>query len=350
MRAMDEEAAGPDRGPRVGSRVVVRHRLEHPDPLSGATLTDVVGDLLGADADTLVVRTRRGEVRVPRALVTVVKEIPPTPSRRGAPHRALSVEDLQRVMVGAWPAMETEALGDWLLRASRGFTQRANSVVAVGSPGMPLAAALDVVERWYAARGLPPNLAVAGPVGFDPADDEVGAEALRRGYHRRVPTLTLTAPTRLVADHPPGGVSSSPVAMRDRRPVEVAAEMGDAWFTAYRSYRPVDDVAARAILTGSPDQVFATARDADGTVVGIGRLGLASAWGGIAAMWVGPASRRQGLASRLLTALAAAAAERGAASLHLQTDTDNAAALGLYERRGFERHHEYVNLSRAGGS
>ena len=81
-------------------------------------------------------------------------------------------------------------------------------------------------------------------------------------------------------------------------------------------------------------------------MVGIGRLGLAAAWGGIAAMWVDPPTRRQGLASLLLTALAVAAADRGAASLHLQTDLDNPEALELYERRGFERHHEYVNLIR----
>ena len=71
-------------------------------------------------------------------------------------------------------------------------------------------AALDAVERWYAERGLPPNLTVAGPVGFDPADDAVGAEALRRGYVARVATLTLTAPTRLIADLPPGGAPDGP--------------------------------------------------------------------------------------------------------------------------------------------
>jgi ribosomal protein S18 acetylase RimI-like enzyme len=346
MRAMDEETAGPDRGPRVGSRVVVRHRLHRPDALTGATLTDTVGDLVTSDADALVVRTRRGEVRVPRALVTVVKEVPPRPSRRGAPHRALSVEDLQRVMVGAWPAMETEPLGDWLLRASRGFTQRANSVVTTGSPGMPLPSALDVVERWYAARGLAPNLTLAGPVGFDPASDPLGAEALRRGWAGRVPTATLTAPTRLLADHPPRRPGAQAGAVGDpQEVVAVGGELSEAWLAAYRRYRPVDDVAARAILTGSPEQVFATATDAGGRVVGIGRLGLAAAWGGIAAMWVDPALRRRGLASDLLTALARAAATRAIASLHLQADTDNAAALRFYERRGFERHHDYVNLS-----
>ena len=244
-------------------------------------------------------------------------------------------------MVGAWPAMETARLGDWVLRASRGFTQRANSVMTAGSPGIPVPAALDTVEKWYAGRTLAPNLTVAGPVGFDPADDAVGAEALRRGYEARIATLTLTAPTRLIADPPPGG---APRGVGDPQSVEVGAELTDAWFAAYRAYRPVDDEAARAILTGSPGQAFATVREADGAVIGIGRLGLAAAWGGIAAMWVDPAARRRGVASAMLAALARAAQRAGAASLHLQTDTDNTTALALYEGHGFERHHAYVNL------
>ena len=81
-------------------------------------------------------------------------------------------------------------------------------------------------------------------------------------------------------------------------------------------------------------------------MVGIGRLGLAAAWGGLAAMWVAPPARRRGIALAMLAALARAAERAGAASLHLQTDTDNTTALALYERHGFERHHAYVNLSR----
>lgn len=341
MHDVDAPESGSDGDPPVGSRVVVRHRLPSPDPLTGATLTDVVGDLVAADADSLVVASRRGEVRVARVDVTVVKVVPPRPSRRGAPHRALSVEDLQRVMVGAWPAMETARLGDWLLRASRGFTQRANSVVAVGDPGLPLSDALVEVERWYAARDLPANLTVAVPVGSDPALDPLTLEALVRGYEVRQPTVTLTAATRAVAD------LAVPQASADSRPPVVGLDttMADEWLAAYRSYREVDEVAARAILTGSPEQVFATARDGS-QVVGVGRLGLADAWGGVAAMWVSPTARRRGVASLLLRSLAREALDRGVLSLHLQTDEANTAALALYERHGFERHHVYVNVAR----
>ena len=96
-----------------------------------------------------------------------------------------------------------------MLRASRGFTQRANSVVTAGSPGMPLAAALDAVERWYAARGLPPNLTVAGPAASTRRDDPLGALLLARGYPVARLTLALTASGEEVAAADPGGPSVS---------------------------------------------------------------------------------------------------------------------------------------------
>ena len=43
-------------------------------------------------------------------------------------------------------------------------------------------------------------------------------------------------------------------------------------------------------------------------------------------------------------ACARAAEGAGVASLHLQSDSDNHVALAVYGQRGFDRHHEYVNL------
>jgi len=52
---------------------------------------------------------------------------------------------------------------------------------------------------------------------------------------------------------------------------------------------------------------------------------------------VAPAAHRQGLGSRLLEALLAEAADRGAASVLLEVRADNAAAIALYAGHGFER-------------
>lgn len=50
---------------------------------------------------------------------------------------------------------------------------------------------------------------------------------------------------------------------------------------------------------------------------------------------VRPAARRQGLAARLLTEAAAAAAARSATRLFLEVAADNAGALALYDGAGF---------------
>ncbi len=322
----------------LGTRVALRHRLPEPDPATGSTFTETVGVLVEITDDTLTLRTRRGGVvRVSRSAVVSGRVVPPAPVRRGPPHLALAAEDLQRVMVDAWPPIEREELGGWLLRAARGFTHRANSALAVGDPGRPVDAALDAVEDWYAARGLPSGVVLVGAAGFEPWSHPLGAPLRARGYDDRVQTLTLTAAAREVA------VTASEAP--DGWEVRLEANLTPEWLAAYGRYRSVDEVAARAILTGSPEQVFASVRQGE-DVVALGRLGLAHAWGGIAAMWVGPQARRRGLGRAVVGALARAASARGIRSLHLQTDADNPGALALYESVGFTRQHGYVNLSR----
>lgn len=253
----------------------------------------------------------------------------------------LSPGALQRVMTGAWPPVETEALGEWLLRAGHGFTGRANSALAVGDPGLPLHEALAQVRRWYAARGLVASLVVAGPPELDLAGDPVASLALVSGWRDRVVTLTLTAP----ADQVAGGPSAAAPTGSE---VTVTPCMDDGWFEALTRYRAANRAAVSAVLHGSPEQRFVTERVGE-QVVGIGRLGVSDGWGGIGAMWVDPAHRRQGVAGRLLNTLAQQARGLGVAWLHLQTDSDNAAALAVYARAGFATHHGYVYLTDSSG-
>ena len=58
-------------------------------------------------------------------------------------------------------------------------------------------------------------------------------------------------------------------------------------------------------------------------------------------MEVQPGRRREGLARRVVNALLAWGAERGARSAYLQTTPDNPAALALYAPYGFVTHHRY---------
>ncbi|GMA30582.1 hypothetical protein [Litorihabitans aurantiacus] len=67
---------------RVGTRVVVRHRITDAEH----ALTDAVGDVVERTDDAVVIRTRRGDVRVELADVVAAKPVPPAPARR-APRR-----------------------------------------------------------------------------------------------------------------------------------------------------------------------------------------------------------------------------------------------------------------------
>lgn len=335
----------------IGARVVVRWRLD-PAPESAAdspSMTDSVGELLARSERDVTVATRQGTVVIARDRIVAAKEIPPKPSRRGSPHLAISMADLQRVMGPSWGALEREHLGDWELRASNGFTQRGNSVLPVGDPGLPLATAVDRIESWYAARSLPGRVSLTGPVGFDPATDPLGAEVLARGWVAASRTLNLTASTERVAAADPGGPE-----------VRTSEDLDDAWFAAYRLSRSEVPEAALGVLRGSPSHRFAsislggglaqklgmsTPGTRDPRPVAIGRLGIAHGWAGLGAVWTDPAFRGRGLAAHLTARLAAEAQADGIHLIHLQVEADNAAAIRLYERLGFEQHSSYVYLT-----
>jgi hypothetical protein len=52
------------------------------DDASGLPLTDALGELVGVDAETVTVRTRRGDVVIAAGDVRAARAVPPPPPRR----------------------------------------------------------------------------------------------------------------------------------------------------------------------------------------------------------------------------------------------------------------------------
>ena len=146
-------------GRRVSVRRVVVARQGRP------LFTDAVGILEPADAGHVAIRLRGGgRVSFRRDSVVAARIVPV----RGL---ALTGRELEEIAAQGWRGLQAERLGDWIMRAGNGFSGRANSVLLLGSPGVPLPDAVAHVQAWYAARDLPPKFQV-------PLPDQVEVTAL----------------------------------------------------------------------------------------------------------------------------------------------------------------------------
>ncbi|MFD5427754.1 GNAT family N-acetyltransferase [Streptomyces sp. NPDC127084] len=315
----------------VGKRVSVR-RLDEAGGVGG-TFTDAVGVLTSWDEGVLVITRRTGEiVRIPESSLVAGKVVPSVPARRrGLP--AASFDELARISARAWQPVESEPLGEWLLRAASGFTRRANSVLPLGDPGMPLDAALDRVRAWYGARELPAFIQPA--TGGEGTQEALCAELERRGWEREVTTELRV-----------GGLAAVGDLDADVSRVRLDRSVDGDWLRRYqRSSGPgVSGPHVRAVLSSGPSVWFATVPGASGEPGGpaaIGRCVVDGRWAGFMAVEVDPARRRQGLATAVMAALARRALEEGASAAWLQVESDNDAARAMYEGMGFATHHHY---------
>ncbi|MDT5336964.1 MAG: N-acetylglutamate synthase [Mycobacterium sp.] len=290
--------------PAVGTRVSLRYRLPAG---SVPPMSDVVGHLLEV-GPTLRVKTKAGDV-VTIAVADVVSLRPLS----AAPVRNRDIRNLEHAAALAWPGVEQLWLGGWLLRFGHGVTRRANSAVPLlPTPGEHVGEITD----WYAARGVPPLLAVPDRLAHVPPGQPTDGENI-------VMTRRLTAET----------VAPS---------VTLTVEPDDEWLSLHPRKVPVD------VLTAVVDGEVVFGRVA-GAAVGRGAVTVApdgTHWAGLSSVHVVEDARRRGVARSLCDALLAWAVERGATRAYVQVLSDNVAATKLYESMGFSEHHRsrYVSL------
>lgn len=311
-------------GSRVGERWVVRYRL------ADGSATDVTGWLtqVGPD-DVRIEQDDQWNHQILRESVIAAKRVPP--ARGGPDPRRTSAEELEWAALPGWVAL-SERLGEWTLRAGGGFTGRANSVLAVGDPGMGLAEAADWVIAYASEHGIAPWAQVIAGSDVAAALESLGWEPVYV-----VTDVLVCRLTELLGDGLP-----------DPR-IAIPTKLDDSWLEAYGRSRPndADPEILRMILDGHPPRAFASVAGPNGwrTRIAIARGHVSGPWLGIASVWTDPAHRRQGLATAMMRALGHWAARRGARYAYLQVAQENRGAHDAYERLGFVLHHSYRYLT-----
>jgi len=231
---------------------------------------------------------------------------------------------IEHLTDAAWPAEVRERVGPWVLRATRGVTRRANSVMSAGSvvSGGEMKTLVSAAEAWYAARSLPAafQISTQSPAGLD----EVLAG---RGY-------TVSGASEVwVAE-----VNGVREMARRGEEVELEESPTHEWFDCAFDEPAEKRAIHEEIVRRVPmPRIFAGVAG-DGLVAGCGMAAIdpAARWAGIYCMATRPGYRRMGIARKILAAIAKRASHLGVRWLYLQVMNENAAARALYGGLGFE--------------
>lgn len=246
-------------------------------------------------------------------------------------------EDLLAIAAGGWGSGESQWLDGWLMRASEGFTHRANSVWPVGPLNRPLPDALKAVRAWYAQRGLSAWIQTVSGSKLDRQLEELG--------HARTAGAALRQ-TAAVEDVLDVLLSVAPLGVKE----SFSDGPTDDWLALWRTGEvpPI----GRTVLGSGASVQYMTVYDAEsGKPLAIGRTALAARpqpqgstpaqWASLAALETVPAARRRGLAKLVMDGLLEWAQDHGAQHVFLEVTEDNAPALALYKSLGFSTDHAY---------
>lgn len=256
-----------------------------------------------------------------------------TPSPDHPVPEALAVR-IEEASLNAWPALRQQFYHGWLLRYSRGFTRRANSVQSPFEGWRKAPAEAELLERIrycenrYAREHQPTVFRITDLPGQDHLDRVLDA----RGYQRLAETRVLI---RSLNHTPPAALDPGP-SCRELPAI-------DDWLEHYARLAELPEPGRSlhgAILRGIPGRLGLWVTD--GPQVQSCGLGVVEAeLLGLFDLITAQDARRQGLAQALLAALLRWGQECGALHAYLQVVNDNAPAIRLYERAGFELAYRY---------
>lgn len=236
-----------------------------------------------------------------------------------------SIETFERAGLEAWPGIEVKWDGNWVRRASGGYTKRANSAQCF-DPNDDA----DVEDRiigassWLVVRGVKPVFRITplSAPALDEALDDAGWEEIDRSHLYAMP---------LAAQEPDEQGRLMPLL----DPVFLAAQQklqghDEATMARMKALLAVMAVPATGIV------VYRDGEPAASGLMAISR-GIVITGNVI----TDPARRRQGLAGAMMRTGLSWAHEKGATIAALNVQADNEAAKALYGGLGYVHQYDY---------
>lgn len=235
--------------------------------------------------------------------------------------------ELEELSLNAWPALRCLHYDGWVLRFANGCSRRANSVNVFFSGKERFEDKIAWCEEQYQAQKLPTAFKVT-PF----AQPEVLDRLLEdRGYRYEAKTDVLSAP--IAAMHFASDGNSETVIMPRNEWLDAVAQV--------LQLSPDAFIGHRSIVQAIVPKICPVAVLYQGSPAGFGLGVLERGMVGLYDLVTDERYRRQGLATRIISAILSWAADQGAHGTYLQVMANNAPAITLYSKMGYQPCYRY---------
>jgi ribosomal protein S18 acetylase RimI-like enzyme len=232
----------------------------------------------------------------------------------------------EELSLNAHPALQTQFYDGWVLRFANGYTNRANSVNPLYPSTLDLQEKIAESEKRYSAQDLPTVYKLTD--GTDPIIDKVLAE---QGYEIVSPTFVMDMDLRN-RDFLSGDIITKHYA-------------DDDWLNAYFNFSGYKDsikIETAKQIVGNVKSPMICGRVVKNDIsVACGSAVVERGYMALLNIVVDAAKRGNGYGTEVCESLLAAVKEMDAHTAYLQVVQDNAKAINLYKKLGYNKVYSY---------
>jgi GNAT superfamily N-acetyltransferase len=236
----------------------------------------------------------------------------------------LNFTDLEYAGFRAWPALNQQEVDGFVLRSSQGFTKRANSANLVRPLMSCHKELVGRCEKHFFDQSLPSIFRIPSFIesaGLDEYLDQNSYQAKDRSLvlHRKIESFYFT-------------------------PCELAVKNGVDWISSDSGISGINATSQKLhldMLARIEDETLMAVLVEDGVEIACGLGVLNGGLFGLFDIGTLSAKRNQGYGTRLLNGMLSWAVLNGATDAYLQVVADNAPAISLYRKLGFQDCYEY---------
>ena len=238
------------------------------------------------------------------------------------------VQKIEELSMNALPAIQTHIFDGWILRFSKGYTKRANSVNPIYFSNEELKRKVEKSEQLFREKKLRVVYKLTSVVYPGDLDSTLEKNGYIFDGVTSVQVLSLKeieAPTE--------------------NNVEVYKNLHDKWFSNFcilNSISENDQPTLKILLSNIiPKTCFILLTNSENAVIACGLGVLEDKYIGLFDIVTNEKYRNQGYGKQLILNILKWGKENGAENAYLQVEIKNTSALNLYSKRGFEEKYRY---------